>query len=180
MAVRMAQRLELVVAAGLGATFGGHWLYNREWGSDAAIKAARFDAAIRPTLAAVLPPATFIWLYSASRPAFLAALARCDGSTLFGGGAETDGGDLAQTSREVEVLGMRFRNDLGNSAGLDKDGALLEVRFPGREREEIERVPSTRLLIRRASLTSVSRHGGCARVQLPPRRGFRRRRDRAE
>ena len=44
--------------------------------SDRGSAVARLDAALRPSLAAALPPGVFIWLYSSSRSKFIAALSR--------------------------------------------------------------------------------------------------------
>lgn len=84
-----------------------------------AVAAARVDAQLRPSLASVLPHSIFVWLYSSSRQTFIYALA----ST---GLPEPCDEQFANPSR---ALGLVFRNDLGNAAGLDKDATLLEFSY---------------------------------------------------
>jgi len=83
----------------------------------AAVTLARLDAKVRPTLAAFLPHSVFVWIYSSSRSLFLSLLAR--------GGA----GVVSEFPAPCSVLGLNFRSDLGNSAGLDKDGTLLDFNY---------------------------------------------------
>ena len=81
---------------------------------------ARLDDKLRPTLAAALPPDAFVALYSASRVPYLRAL---------GASAGEPAGDPAAVRAPVRAMGLTFRNDLGNAAGLDKDGSLLEFNY---------------------------------------------------
>jgi hypothetical protein len=83
-----------------------------------AVTLARLDAKMRPTLAALLPHSMFVWIYSSSRPLFLSLMAR-------GGGA----GPVSDFPNPCAVLGLHFRSDLGNSAGLDKEGDLLDFNY---------------------------------------------------
>jgi len=83
----------------------------------AAVTLARFDALMRPGLATVLPHSLFVWIYSSSRPLFLSLLAK--------GGF----GEVTDFPSPCSVLGLGFRSDLGNSAGLDKEGALLDFNY---------------------------------------------------
>ena len=116
----MLRKLAFTGAAGCG---GAYIAYSHEWSAGAALQFARFDGIVRPALAAALPEPAFVWLYSASRTKFIEALSRCESFVpaplppSFANG------------REKTVLGLKFRNDLGNSAGLDKDGSLLEFSY---------------------------------------------------
>jgi len=82
-----------------------------------AVTLARFDAKVRPFFAAVLPHSIFVWIYSSSRPLFLSLMARGGNSSVM------------NFPSPRSALGLRFRSDLGNSAGLDKDGTLLDFNF---------------------------------------------------
>jgi len=82
-----------------------------------AVTLARLDGKIRPGLAAILPHTLFVWIYSSSRPLFL---------SLMSYGV---GGTTSDFPCPCSVLGLRFRGDLGNSAGLDKDGTLLDFSY---------------------------------------------------
>lgn len=79
----------------------------------------RAEAALRPVLARRLDPSTFVHLYSRSRSLFLEALKH----------ASLDGGAAPEHPIELFRNGLRFRNDLGNAAGLDKDGELLKFNY---------------------------------------------------
>ena len=111
-------------------------------GEGGALAAAKLEHKFRTAIAAFMPPSFTVWAYSASRNLYMrwlrasttgraaddAAVAARVAAALeppvrvvgraHGGG----GGGLA-----VERLGLRFRNDLGNAAGFDKDGTLLEL-----------------------------------------------------
>jgi dihydroorotate dehydrogenase len=78
---------------------------------------AKVEGKLRPILAAVLPPWAVVFIYSASRTLYLKAL----GCSAF---APASG-----NYKKTTVMGMTFRNDLGNAAGLDKDGSLLELNY---------------------------------------------------
>ena len=82
-----------------------------------ALGLARADDALRPALQAALPAEAFIALYSSSRTPFLHAMsaARCPTDTSL--------------RTRHHAMGLTFRNDLGNSAGLDKDGSLLDFSY---------------------------------------------------
>lgn len=82
-----------------------------------AVTLARFDSKVRPALAAVLPHSLFVWMYSSSRPLFLSLMS-------YGGG-----GVVEEFPAPCTVLGLRFRGDLGNAAGLDKEAALLDFNY---------------------------------------------------
>merc|ERR1719162_506679 len=62
----------------------------------------------------LLPTRLVVFIYSSSRGWFLWAL------------SSANYGPFDGNTYPVEVLGMRFRNDLGNAAGLDKDGTMLD------------------------------------------------------
>ena len=83
-----------------------------------ALGLARLDDAVRPALASVLPAEAFICLYSASRTPFIHALSAAPISSA-----------PASPSACVRAMGLSFRNDLGNAAGLDKDGSLLDFNY---------------------------------------------------
>lgn len=79
---------------------------------------ARIDSKLRPTLAAVLPAEAFVCLYSSSRNPFIRALS-----------VSPPQGQSCATNCAVRAMGLTFRNDLGNAAGLDKDGSLLDFNY---------------------------------------------------
>jgi hypothetical protein len=83
-----------------------------------ALGLARLDDAVRPALASVLPAEAFICLYSASRTPFIHALSAAPISSA-----------PASPLACVRAMGLSFRNDLGNAAGLDKDGSLLDFNY---------------------------------------------------
>ena len=74
----------------------------------------KIEHGLRPLLARVVPPSLFMKTYSAGRGGFIKKLAK----ELI----EAQSGDY----RSTKVAGLTFRNDLGNAAGLDKDGSLLD------------------------------------------------------
>ena len=78
---------------------------------------AKLEHKFRPSLAKFLSPNLFMKMYSAGRNDFIKALAKAD--------IEPIKADFHPT----EVCGMSFRNDLGNAAGLDKDGSLLDFNY---------------------------------------------------
>lgn len=78
---------------------------------------ARIDHRLRGLLARSLSPSLYTKIYSASRSWYLSLLAK---SVL-----EITPSDFKPTS----ALGLQFRNDLGNAAGLDKDGSLLAFNY---------------------------------------------------
>jgi len=83
-----------------------------------ALTLARADSQFRPGLASVLPHSVFVWLYSASRSIYLSMLASTGVTAV-----------PHDYPCPCTALGMTFRSDLGNAAGLDKDGRLLEFNF---------------------------------------------------
>lgn len=119
MALRVAARL-----AGGGTLLAGGALLSQ--GDDArrtvAYGLARVDDKLRPALAAVLPAQTFICLYSASRNPFIQLMSASVGADAVQPSAEA-------TATRVRAMGLTFRNDLGNAAGLDKDGSLLDFNY---------------------------------------------------
>jgi hypothetical protein len=81
-----------------------------------ALSAAKLDHDwIRPMLTSVLPTRVTTALYSTTRGLFLHALSK--------GGFDPV---ASPPGAERRVMGLLFRNDLGNAAGLDKDGVMLE------------------------------------------------------
>ena len=82
-----------------------------------ALGLARADDALRPALQAALPAEAFIALYSSSRTPFIHAMS-----------AASSPADTSLRTRH-KAMGLTFRNDLGNSAGLDKDGSLLDFSY---------------------------------------------------
>jgi len=77
------------------------------------LRFARLDHALRPLWAQTLPANWTAALYSASRSRFLSML------------SDANLGTVAKAQHPVTVMGIPFRNDLGNAAGVDKDGSLL-------------------------------------------------------
>ena len=116
-------RRTLAAAGGLTAGYIAYRLSSEDGKQSLLLDLARTDAAIRPQLAAVLPHDAFVALYSASRTPFLQTLSSCSG----GHGISSDSSAVA--SSMVQVMGLSFRNDLGNAAGLDKDASLLDLNY---------------------------------------------------
>ena len=87
------------------------WLIGR-----LALTAAKLDHDwIRPLVTAVLPTRVTTALYSCTRGLFLHALSKSGFEPI-----------ASPPGAERRVMGLIFRNDLGNAAGLDKDGVMLE------------------------------------------------------
>ena len=82
-----------------------------------AVFAAKLEGRARPWLVRFCPAAVVVFIYSSSRALYLWALGRARFSPASG------------RYRETRALGLTFRNDLGNAAGLDKDGTLLELNW---------------------------------------------------
>ena len=82
-----------------------------------ALFASFIEGHARAVLARVLPPQLFVFIYSASRSLYLKAL----GGGRFG---PHDG-----CYHKTKAMGLVFRNDLANAAGLDKDASLLEFAY---------------------------------------------------
>jgi dihydroorotate dehydrogenase len=74
---------------------------------------SRLDHRVRPWLAKSLPPQWFITAYSEGRTPYLKFL------------SEENIPAVVAPQRPVELWGLRFRNDISNAAGFDKDGTLL-------------------------------------------------------
>ncbi|MCM8533027.1 MAG: hypothetical protein NE330_17800 [Lentisphaeraceae bacterium] len=72
---------------------------------------------LRPYMARTLSPKFFTELYSTNRKGFLDKMKGLLNKPV------------ANPLKETEVCGIKFRNDLGNAAGLDKDGSLLEFNY---------------------------------------------------
>lgn len=77
---------------------------------------ARADNALRKGLSHVLPPQHFVAIYSRVREWFLDELSSCTPC-------------VKAPRRPVVINGLLFRNDLGNAAGLDKNGDLLPFNY---------------------------------------------------
>lgn len=77
----------------------------------------KMEHGLRPLLARITPPSLFMKCYSAGRGGFIKKLSK----------------ELIDAQpghyHEKEVAGLKFRNDLGNAAGLDKDGSLLDFNY---------------------------------------------------
>jgi dihydroorotate dehydrogenase len=78
------------------------------------LKAERY---LRNLLVRTIPPEHFVKIYSFMRNWGMRRLAR------------TLREPVRVCEYEVDVCGIRFRNDLGNAAGFDKDGELLEFNY---------------------------------------------------
>ena len=75
---------------------------------------ARVDhRVIRPFLASVLRPEDYVKVYSLARIHLLDMLASSEPHAY-------------APSNPVEVWGLKFRSDVGNAAGMDKDGRNLD------------------------------------------------------
>ena len=118
------------VAIGLGAGAAGAGviaLSVRGREASLAVRLAHMELKLRPVLSDVLPHDVYVWLYSASRPAVAWALAQPPISVPTS--ASTRDGDSDERAKQCgprsAMGGLRFRNDLGNAAGFDKDGSLL-------------------------------------------------------
>jgi dihydroorotate dehydrogenase len=81
------------------------------------LKIARIEHKLRPFMARSLTPKFFMELYSANRRHFIASMSK------------TLKKPISNAQHPSEVCGINFRNDLGNAAGLDKDGSLLEFNY---------------------------------------------------
>jgi dihydroorotate dehydrogenase len=81
------------------------------------LQLAKIDHHLRPLLGRVLPRPLFVSLYSRTRAWYVRRLAAMQP-------APTPGNTFP-----VEAFGLRFRNDLSNAAGLDKDGVLLPFQY---------------------------------------------------
>ena len=68
-------------------------------------------------MARTLSPKFFMEIYSANRKKFIQSI------------TESLNEPIASASYPTSVCGIKFRNDLGNAAGLDKDGSLLEFNY---------------------------------------------------
>eukprot|EP00929_Paragymnodinium_shiwhaense_P054610 TRINITY_DN27385_c0_g1_i1.p1 TRINITY_DN27385_c0_g1~~TRINITY_DN27385_c0_g1_i1.p1 ORF type:complete len:473 (-),score=118.20 TRINITY_DN27385_c0_g1_i1:72-1490(-) len=113
---RGGSTLKRLAAAGLvggTATFAGF-----SYRDGPAVTLARVDGKLRPCLASVLPHSVFVWLYSSSRSLFQ--------KMMSAGGA---GQAATEFPSPCTVMGLRFRGDLGNAAGLDKDASLLDFNY---------------------------------------------------
>ena len=110
-------------AAAASLAAGGYLATCGDEGRRAALLGlARLDERLRPALATVLPAEAFVCLYSASRAPFLRAL----GASAGGDPAPAP---AAAAAPPLRAMGLSFRNDLGNAAGLDKDGTLLDLSY---------------------------------------------------
>ncbi len=78
---------------------------------------ARIDHRLRYFLSQSLSPAMYTKLYSATRSWYLKLLSK-ELITLH-----------PSNYKPTSILGLNFRNDLGNAAGLDKDGSLLAFNY---------------------------------------------------
>ncbi len=76
---------------------------------------------LRPLMSAGLPPELVIKLYSASRNLYLKLLSDYAKKMSL-----IEGSFYPRTNFKNSIL---FRNDLGNAAGFDKDGSLLEFNY---------------------------------------------------
>lgn len=82
-----------------------------------ATRLFRFDHHWRHSLAKILPPKWFVVAYSQGRTPLLKALAK-------------EAVPVVKAPQKlVELWGLRFRNDLSNAAGFDKDGTLLNFNY---------------------------------------------------
>lgn len=80
-------------------------------------KLLRLEHKLRPLAARSLSPKFFMELYSANRKKFISSI------------TDVLKAPVAAPEYKTTVCGLEFRNDLGNAAGLDKDGSLLEFNY---------------------------------------------------
>lgn len=80
-------------------------------------KFIRLEHKLRPLAARSLSPKFFMELYSANRKKFISSITTALKEPI------------ANPEYKKTVCGLEFRNDLGNAAGLDKDGSLLEFNY---------------------------------------------------
>ena len=101
--------------AAVGAAAAGSYALGKgDTGSPSWRKATTRSAPFYETL----PSEAFIALYSASRTPFIHALSAAGGNA-----SPSDSG------KRLSAMGLTFRNDLGNSAGLGQDGSLLQFDY---------------------------------------------------
>ncbi len=81
-----------------------------------ALFVAKLEHRLRPLLAQAVSPEKFVKIYSRTRPWFLDMLSTCRPHAY-------------APFRPVEVCGVKFRNDLMNAAGFDKDAKLLPFNY---------------------------------------------------
>ena len=113
-------RRGLLLSGGVGAAYAFTQSRTDDGRRSLVLGLSQADAMLRPTLAAVLPHDAFVCLYSASRGPFIKVLS---------GESSTSTAAALPSSAVVRSMGLAFRNDLGNAAGLDKDGALLDFNY---------------------------------------------------
>jgi dihydroorotate dehydrogenase len=78
---------------------------------------AKIEHLLRPMMARTFSPEFFVGLYSKNRKKFIESLSTAIKNPV------------PIKRHEVKAFGVTFRNDLGNAAGLDKDGSLLEFNY---------------------------------------------------
>lgn len=80
-----------------------------------------FEHKLRPVLSKILPSYFFIAIYTLSRNLYLKLLAKS--------AAQMHQPVTATTPQKLMSAKLSFTNDLGNAAGFDKDGTLLEFNY---------------------------------------------------
>eukprot|EP01084_Bolivina_argentea_P162316 282497_1 len=85
-----------------------------------ALYATYIQGVLRPYMVKYLPNDLVVFIYSFSRNTYLSCLGKY---------RVQDCHHLKESNREINVMGLSFRNDLGNAAGLDKDGTLLNLSY---------------------------------------------------
>lgn len=117
------------IAAGATAAGAASALTAAALGFDGevALALARVDSSLRPILASVLPADAFIAIYSGSRSPVIGMLSNQDSAARLAEARASD--DAASATKPHLAMGLSFRNDLGNAAGLDKDGSLLDFNY---------------------------------------------------
>lgn len=78
---------------------------------------AKLEHKLRPLMLRMLPASLNTSIYSAGRKSFIVSLSKLEMEPI------------AADFHPVKIAGVIFRNDLGNAAGLDKDGSLLEFNY---------------------------------------------------
>ena len=81
------------------------------------IKLTKIEYKLRPYIIRFFPPKVSIFIYSAFRKVFFKKLAKKLNSPVY------------KPQKNISFCGLKFRNNLGNAAGFDKDGELLFLNY---------------------------------------------------
>jgi dihydroorotate dehydrogenase len=121
----LARASKVVAGAAVAGTASALAASALGYEGEVALALARVDGHLRPALATVLPPDIFVAVYSASRSPVIGMLSSQSSASRLGGSV----GGAQRGAPRHSAMGLSFRNDLGNAAGLDKDGSLLDFNY---------------------------------------------------